>query len=311
MNNKFDESTNGTTAGLTRRAALKQLSLGLAGAALMRFGSPRAQAITLGTLDGNTHPNVGAGVFLKSLWPPIPPPLATGSGTLIHPRVLLTAGHATYLLESAMADGSFSLSDFRLSFASNALESRSWRAVSSVVTHPGYYAAAHAELGAGDVPVPDVGVIILRKAVRGIHPAPLPSLGFLDALQAAGALRSGTDQAPFTVVGYGTQLGDPVGQLVFPPDGLRRFVQSEFLNLHERWLYLSQNFAQGIGGSGSGDSGGPVFWIDPATGDSTLVALNSRGDLRLVATGVCYRVDTVEALTFLNQVIAQVDAGNL
>ena len=311
MNHKFDENTKSAAQPLTRRAALKTIGLGLAGLALMRFGESRTQAITLGTLDGDAHPNVGAGVFLKSLWPPIPAPLATGSGTLIHPRVMLTAGHATYFLETAIAAGAFSLSDFRLSFASNALDPGSWRTVSGVVTHPDFYAAAQAEPGLGAVPVPDVGVVILRDPVAGILPAPLPSPGFLDALQAAGTLRSGPDRSKFTVVGYGTQLGDPVGELPFPPDGLRRFVQSEFLNLHDRWLFLNQNFAQGVGGGGFGDSGGPIFWVDPATGENTIVAITSRGDGRCVATGVCYRLDTEEALIFLQTVIAMVDAREL
>src|SRR5262249_15499903 len=145
--------------------------------------------------------------------------------------------------------------------------------------------------GYGAVPVPDVGAVILRDRVMGILPAPLPARGFLDALRAAGTLRPGAGSAKFTVVGYGAQLGDPVGQVPFPPDGLRRVAQSEFLNLNERWLFLNQKFAQGIGGSSAGDSGGPVIWVDPRTGESTLVALTSRGDARGVATGLGYRVD--------------------
>ena len=310
MNNQFDEHTNGIAQSVTRRTALKQFGVGLAGLALARFGLNQAQAITNGQLDGNAHPNVGAGVFLKSLWPPIPAPLVCGSGTLIHPRVLLTAGHATYLLESAMADGSFGLSDFRLSFASNALDSNSWLDVSAVLTHPDFAAGVQTELGRGDVPLADVGVVILRDAVDGILPEPLPPLGFLDALQAAGKLRSGSDQAKLTVVGFGVELGQTPGQTPFPPDGLRRVAQSDFLNLHDRWLYLDQNVAQGKGGTADCDSGGPAFWVDPITRKQTLVAITSRGG-SVVSVGVDYRVDTAEALSFLNQVLQLVNAGKL
>ena len=60
------------------------------------------------------------------------------------------------------------------------------------------------------------------------------------------------------------------------------------------------------GGSCPGDSGGPIFRVDPDTGQETLVAIVSRGTL---TSSHDYRVDTEEALSFLNQVIAMVDAG--
>ena len=279
--------------------------------ALIRFGQQRLQAITNGQLDGNAHPNVGAGVFLQSIFPPTPAPMVCGSGTLIHPRVFLTAGHATYLLETVLAGGAFSLSDFRLGFGNNALDPASWRTVSNLLTHPDYAAKAQTEGGRGGIPLPDVGVIIFPNPITDILPAALPPLGFLDALQAAGKLRAGSHQAKFTVVGYGVELGDPVGQLPFPPDGLRRVAQSEFLDLGDRWLFLSENPAQGNGGSGSCDSGGPLFWVDPSTGTSTLVATTSRGDQVNLALSVNYRVDTLEALSFLNDVIRRVNLGEL
>jgi hypothetical protein len=237
--------------------------------------------------------------------------MVCGSGTLIHPRVFLTAGHATYLLQNLLAGGGFSLSDMRLSFGSNALDPASWRTVSNVLTHPDYPAKAQTENGHGAIPLPDVGVVLFPDPIMDILPAALPPLGFLDALQAAGELRTGSDQAKFTVVGYGVELGDPVGHVPFPPDGLHRVTQSEFLNLGDRWLFLDQNPAQGNGGGGSCDSGGPLFWVDPSTGTTTLVATTSRGDNVNRALSVNYRIDTIEALSFLNDVIRRVNAGEL
>lgn len=199
----------------------------------------------------------------------------------------------------------------RLSFGSNALGPSSWWPVSNVLTHPDYPAAAQTEHGNGAIPIPDVGVILFPNPIMDVVPAALPPQGFLDALQATGRLRAGSDQAKFTVVGYGVELGDPVGQVPFPPDGLRRVVQSEFLNLGDRWLFLNQNPALGIGGGGSCDSGGPLFWVDPSTGTTTLVATTSRGDHVNRALSVNYRIDTSEALSFLNDVIRRVNSGEL
>ena len=311
MTNTYAKLTNGTAQSVTRRAALKRFGLGLACTALARFGVTEAWAITNGQLDGDSHPNVGAGVFLQSIFPPTPAPMVCGSGTLIHPRVFLTAGHATYLLETVLGAGTFSLSDFRLGFGSNALEPGSWRTVSNVITHPDYPAKAQTQLGSGAIPLPDVGVIIFPAPIMDILPAALPPLGFLDALQVAGSLRARSEQAKFTVVGYGVELGDPVGHVPFPPDGLRRVAQSEFLNIDDRWLFLNENPAQGNGGSGACDSGGPIFWVDPLTGTTTLVATTSRGDQRDRALAVNYRIDTSEALSFLHDVIRRVNAGEL
>src|SRR5262245_59115984 len=121
MSNQFDELTKNLAQSVTRRAALKKFGVGLAGMALARFGVDQARAITNGQIDGNAHPNVGAGVFLQSIFPPTPAPMVCGSGTLIHPRVFLTAGHATALLETVLGNGAISLSDCRLSFGRNAL----------------------------------------------------------------------------------------------------------------------------------------------------------------------------------------------
>jgi Trypsin len=301
MNNKFDELTKSLAHSVTRRGALKTLGLGLAGIALTRVGLQRAEAITLGQPDGDAHPNVGGLVWLKSAWPPTPAPLVCGSGTLIHPRVFLTAGHGTDLIEGLMAQGTMTLDDLRVSFASDASDPGTWRAVSGILTHPGYAPQATS--------AEDVGVLILRKRITGIPPVPLPPLGFLDALAAAGELKAESDRTRFTVVGYGIDPGDAnSGHLPFPPDGLRRFAHPEFQNLHDRWLYTDQNDSHDNGGSCPCDSGGPLFWADPVTGEETLVAVVSRGSL---SSAHDYRVDTEEALTFLNQVIARVEAGEL
>src|SRR5215831_4535031 len=157
MDNKFNELTKQMAQSVTRRGALKRLGLGFAGMALAKFGLNQAQAITNGQLDGNAHPNVGGLVWLVSPVPDATGPLVGGSGSLIHPRVFLTAGHVTYALQNLIAQGALTIDDLLVSFAPNAFTPGTQQRFVGALTHPGFVPNASSS--------EDVGVLILRDAI--------------------------------------------------------------------------------------------------------------------------------------------------
>jgi V8-like Glu-specific endopeptidase len=266
----------------------------------------RIAPITNGVLDGIGHPNVGAFVIIRppTDLPDLEVPRAFCSGTLIHPRIYLTAGHCTASVEERLANGTSKLDDLRVSFGEDAFDPKTWLEIKDIITHPGF---AFSDLIAGAL-TRDVGVVILKRPVHKLTPATLAPLDFLDQLKAGGALVG--NKTLFTVVGYGAQLDVPPPEVV-PGDGLRRVAQSAYLGLQQTWLTLSQQFATDLGGTGFGDSGGPTFWVDPASGAEILVSVTSWGDSKLVATGTTYRIDIAPSLDFINSVIAQVASGAL
>ena len=262
---------------------------------------PQAAAVHNGQVDANnTYSNVGTWVGQL----PGAPPFVFCSGTLIHPRVLLTAGHATYFIEQ----NPWVIPLSRVSFGTDAFDPRTWHEVEAVITHPDYRAPTDpSNFGTNNPHMSDVGVIILKEPVYNVRLAELPYEGFLDDVKAADLLRGPRrDGEPFTVAGYGTSLDWPPPEIV-PPDGLRRFAETEYLGLTKSWLFTLTNPATGNGGTGYGDSGGPTFWLAP-DGTLVLVAVISRGDPYGLATNIAWRVDIPETLDFIYGVLAAVES---
>jgi len=244
---------------------------------LMALGPP-ASAITWGTID-TTHPNVGAILIVRSDG-------SVGefcSGTLVSARVFLTAGHCT----DALTAFAIPASRLRISFAPNLFAEGAVRlAVSGYQSHPDY------NWGPTSNPH-DLGVIILEDAVEGVTFGVPASVGYLDDLAAAGGIK----RATFINVGYGDNQD-------FVVTGDRQISTSSFRNLHDAWLYMSQNIHHGDGGTCFGDSGGPTFFVDPSSHAEYIVAVTSWGDSVCKSTNNNYRVDLESSRSFIDDMIA-------
>jgi secreted trypsin-like serine protease len=240
-----------------------------------------AAAITYGQPDGNRHPNVGAVIRLR----------ADGqfrilcSGSLIAPRVFLTASHCTRFLEDQ------GISDVWVTFDSKFTQS-STRIHGTMHSNPNF-SQRQSDTG-------DIAVITLDQAVTNVAPVQLPPAGLLDRMKADGTL----NRTLFTSVGYGVQEPQPgPGGITNPFPMERWYSVGEFDALNKTWLRIAQTQATGDGGTCSGDSGGPQFLGAGADETNTQVSITITGDVFCFATNVAYRVDTPQARAFLSQFV--------
>ena len=252
---------------------------------ILAAGVLPAAAITNGEVDGEGHPNVGlmiADIDGEPQW--------RCSGTLIAPRVFLTAGHCT-------GDGA---TGARVWFASDLADVPDYPYGGEVALEG--VPMPHPDYNWGDSDPHDVGVVILDEPVTGIVPALLPDPDLLDQLKKDEILKGGYGNAQkagatFTSVGYGGTLESwPPPVLAY--DKVRRVAVSEYVALTKTNLHLSQKAVFDESGSCFGDSGGPIFW-DDANGNEIVVAVTSTGDAQCIATGLDYRVDVAEILDWI------------
>lgn len=269
---------------------LRSTLLSIASVALVACDTPtsipvepldaRSAQITNGTLDGNRHPAVVLIIFDVG-----GQPAWRCSGTLISPKVVLTAGHcpgepgevsgARVFTESDVENGNNNY-PFK---GPNTIEATEWR------SHPQYTNALFF--------VHDVGVVVLSKAVRlaSDQYGQLPARNSLDALKPSSS-------TTFTAVGYGLQRINPV---FVQSDLVRMFATPHLVQINtpgftgDFSLLLSNNAS--TGGTCFGDSGGPNY-----LGSSNVIAGVTSFGLNgsCGGTGGVFRMDRADVLEFVS-----------
>ena len=223
-------------------------------------------AITNGVVDGDGHPSVG-GLVASS-------PYSDGtwiycSGTLIAPKVFLTAAHCD-------DDGASVTVTFDTAYEGGD------------PTYTGTFHAdpVYAESYRQNDPH-DIAVVVLDEA-PGITPADLPEAGSLSVLSRGQTITS---------VGYGAyDVSNAPGGKVFSYDDVRMTAVGSLRAVNKAWLRVSMNPATGDGGTCYGDSGGPNF-----LGDTDVIAATTiTGDAVCRSTNTTYRLDTPSARAFLS-----------
>lgn len=264
-------------------------------AALAAFSAP-AMAITWGQPDGDAHPNVVNLIFER------PDGLYSCTGTLLSPTLVLTAGHCTeeagavnintWVRNDPDLDAAFTTE--RPGYASTRAWLNATWSKGQAIPHPQYndYAQFPDTF--------DVGVVLLETPIYVAEYGALPTLGQFDYLRRS---RGSMANRRAVVVGYGLQGKIPAFS---QDDWVRYRGESSVANLENGKVLGYQNFqftnspgkGNGVGGTCSGDSGGPAFWVDPATGLETnvVMAVNSYSVTPL-CNGVDYQLRTDISVT--------------
>ncbi|HEV2750645.1 MAG TPA: trypsin-like serine protease, partial [Gemmatimonadales bacterium] len=240
----------------------------------------RPSFITNGTLDGDAHPAV-----VLIIMDVAGTPAFRCSGTLIAPKLVLTAGHCAGEPGEFSGLRIFNEADvqddptYPFPGGPNTIEATAWH------SHPLFTESAFF--------LHDVGVVLLSKAVKlsAGQFGNLPTQDQLDGLKNGSA-------TTFTAVGYGLQEINPVH---IESLRIRMFAEPHLIQINTTGtgdfsMLLSNNAS--TGGTCFGDSGGPNY-----LGSSNVIAgVTSFGrNGNCAGTGGVFRMDRKNVLDFVGQ----------
>ena len=205
--------------------------------------------------------------------------LVNVTATLIHPQVLLTAGHFTFF----GTEGVPPFLRLVVSFSPAALDESTWipidQGAGTQVVHPSFPSDGIDDInGLPEPGVADVGLIFLDAPITNIKPAKL----------AQEKLKRDDVGDSMTVVGYG--LTGPEETF----DGFRRIGSSSLgVLLDKNWASFNRDPVKIC----FGDSGGPTFY------EGRIVAIVSDGGADCASADWRARVDTGEVKSWIKHTI--------
>ncbi len=236
--------------------------------------------ITDGTLDGSAHPAV-----VLIIMDVDGSPASRCTGTLIAPKLVLTAGHCTGERGELSGMRVFTESDVENGNNNypnpgpNTVEAKSW------ASHPLFTNAAFY--------LHDVGVIELKTAIN----LPASAYGRLPAVNQLDALKP-RSSTKFTAVGYGVQRINPahLDEALIRMSAVPHLLQINTGYTGIGSLLLSNNAS--TGGTCFGDSGGPNY-LGATNVIAAVTSFAKNGTCG--GTGGVFRMDRSDVLAFVGQ----------
>jgi len=288
----------------------KRIAVTIAGLGLFAAAAAPTAAITNNYVADFEHPFVGLVVFYDS----------AGefshrcSGSLLTPRVFLTAGHCT-------GDGAGGVMPSARVYFQQDAGARFNGTIDPVTGYPetcagatlGVVCATSSEMFnygfnnfAGFPDIKDLGLVILDQPIDVAEYGSLAAASTLDDIHE----RRGHQDITFTVSGYGLSYSSPVAFTSFRS---RLMAEAKLVNvkggLNKGFNLQTNGNGDDRGGTCSGDSGGPVFY--PAD-SNTLVAVTSFGLNRWCrGTDFALRTDTEAALAWILSHVPASEVGDI